>query len=90
MLELYYIKLKDLEKRQKKLSLQKESLQRELNKFAPVCFSGVEDILSQEEMHKILFCLDFLNDLIEDCLIKSEEVNQETEQLLSEVQSMLA
>ena len=84
-----FTKLKNLEKRQKKLSLQKESLQRELNKIAPVCFSGVEDILSQEEMHKILFCLDFLNDLIEDCLIKSEEVNQETEQLLSEVQSML-
>ena len=89
MLE-YFTKLKNLEKRQKKLSLQKESLQRELNKIAPVCFSGAEDILSQEEMHKISFCLDLLNNLIEDCLIKSEEVNQETEQLLSEVQSMLA
>ena len=86
----YYIKLKNLEKRAKKLSLQKETLQKELNKIVTICFSDVEDILSQEEMNKILFCLDLLNNLIEDCLIKTEEVHQETEQLLSDLQSILA
>lgn len=79
------LKLESLNKRYNRITLQLKSLQSNLNRISFACVPGIEDILSQEDLSKILAATEIVKDLTAEANKKMCEVEIELDQLCSSV-----
>lgn len=78
------MKVNELKERETRISRQAKALQKNLDVLTFISSTeNVEDILSNEEMNKIMICADILNDLSLDCYSNMNTVGDELDQIQS-------
>lgn len=78
------MKVNELKERETRISRQAKALQKNLDVLTFISSTeNVEDILSNEDMNKIMICEDILKDLSLDCYSNMNTVGNELDQIQS-------